>query len=86
MRRCSGIPCSAYLVLRSHDASPAASPAISSGRCRYLASVFRALRASVRTGARTAANLNIFRNCHFLRNEFHICFVLCPACIFTVLS
>ncbi|CAI9564955.1 unnamed protein product [Staurois parvus] len=30
MRRCSGIPCSAYLVLRFHDVSPAVSPAISS--------------------------------------------------------
>ncbi|CAI9595017.1 unnamed protein product [Staurois parvus] len=34
MRRCSGIPCRAYLVLRSRDVSPAASPAISSSRCR----------------------------------------------------
>ncbi|CAI9574179.1 unnamed protein product [Staurois parvus] len=25
MRRCSGGPCSTYLVLRSHDVSPAAS-------------------------------------------------------------
>ncbi|CAI9552546.1 unnamed protein product [Staurois parvus] len=40
MRRCSGIPCSAYLVLRSRDVPPAASPAISSGRCRHPASVF----------------------------------------------
>ncbi|CAI9621623.1 unnamed protein product [Staurois parvus] len=39
MRRCSGIPCSAYLVLHSRDASPAASPAISSGRCRHPAPV-----------------------------------------------
>ncbi|CAI9595946.1 unnamed protein product [Staurois parvus] len=36
MRRCSGSPCSAYLVLRSCDVSPAASPAISSGRCIWL--------------------------------------------------
>ncbi|CAI9598653.1 unnamed protein product [Staurois parvus] len=43
MRRCSGIPYSAYLVLHSRDASPPASPAISSGRCRHLASVFRSL-------------------------------------------
>ncbi|CAI9615987.1 unnamed protein product, partial [Staurois parvus] len=28
-----------YLTLRSHDVSPAASPAISSGRCRHPASV-----------------------------------------------
>ncbi|CAI9595901.1 unnamed protein product, partial [Staurois parvus] len=27
MRRCSGGPCSTYLVLRSRDVSPAASPA-----------------------------------------------------------
>ncbi|CAI9623164.1 unnamed protein product [Staurois parvus] len=30
MRRCSGCPCSTYLVLRSRDLSPPASPAISS--------------------------------------------------------
>ncbi|CAI9596634.1 unnamed protein product [Staurois parvus] len=43
MRRCSGSPCSAYLVIRSRDVSPAASPAISYGRCRHPASVFRSL-------------------------------------------
>ncbi|CAI9579517.1 unnamed protein product [Staurois parvus] len=43
MRCCSGSPCRAYLVLRSHDVSPAASPAISSGRCRHPASVLRSL-------------------------------------------
>ncbi|CAI9612940.1 unnamed protein product [Staurois parvus] len=43
MWRCIGSPCIAYLVLRSHDVSPAASPAISSGRCRHPASVFRSL-------------------------------------------
>ncbi|CAI9587256.1 unnamed protein product [Staurois parvus] len=43
MRRCTGNPYSAYLVLRSRDASPAASPAISSGRCQHMASVFRSL-------------------------------------------
>ncbi|CAI9584037.1 unnamed protein product [Staurois parvus] len=43
MRRCIGIPCRAYLVLRSRDVSPAASPAISSGRCRHPASVLRSL-------------------------------------------
>ncbi|CAI9570024.1 unnamed protein product [Staurois parvus] len=32
MRRCSGSPCSTYLVLLSCDVSPAASPAISSSR------------------------------------------------------
>ncbi|CAI9579518.1 unnamed protein product [Staurois parvus] len=71
MQRCSGIPCRAYLVLRSRDVSPAASPAISSGRCRHPPSVFRSLRAlgcTGRTGAGTAANLKMFRNCNFLRN------------------
>ncbi|CAI9608226.1 unnamed protein product [Staurois parvus] len=43
MRRCIRIPCSTYLVLRSGDVSPAVSPAISSGRCRHPASVFRSL-------------------------------------------
>ncbi|CAI9607634.1 unnamed protein product [Staurois parvus] len=43
MRRCSGSPCSIYLVLRSHDVSPAVSPAISSIRCWHPASVFRSL-------------------------------------------
>ncbi|CAI9618255.1 unnamed protein product [Staurois parvus] len=41
MRRCSGVPAALTFVLRSHDVSPAASPAISSGRCRHPASVFR---------------------------------------------
>ncbi|CAI9552232.1 unnamed protein product [Staurois parvus] len=43
MERCIGSPCSAYLVLLSHDASPAVFPAISSGRCQHPASVFRSL-------------------------------------------
>ncbi|CAI9572634.1 unnamed protein product [Staurois parvus] len=43
MRRCSGSPCSTYLVLRAHDMSPAASPAISSGRFRHPPSVFWSL-------------------------------------------
>ncbi|CAI9590844.1 unnamed protein product [Staurois parvus] len=63
MWRCSGIPCSAYLVLRSRDASPAASPAISSGQCRHPASVFRSLRVSghtVRTGAGTGGRFKNF--------------------------
>ncbi|CAI9538875.1 unnamed protein product, partial [Staurois parvus] len=64
--------------------SPAVSPAISSGRCRHLASVFWSLRASGRTGAGTEANLNFFRNCHFLRNDvsnhftYIFSLVLCP--------
>ncbi|CAI9574364.1 unnamed protein product [Staurois parvus] len=43
MWRCLGIPCSTYLFLRSRAASPAASPAISSGQCMHPASVFRSL-------------------------------------------
>ncbi|CAI9564999.1 unnamed protein product [Staurois parvus] len=43
MQRCTGRPCSAYLVLHSRNASPAASPAISSSRCRHPASVFLSL-------------------------------------------
>ncbi|CAI9553351.1 unnamed protein product [Staurois parvus] len=43
MQRFSGSPCRAYLVLRSRDASPATSLAISSGRCQHPASVFRSL-------------------------------------------
>ncbi|CAI9551146.1 unnamed protein product [Staurois parvus] len=43
MRRCIGSPSSTYLVLRSRDVSPAASPAISSGRCRHPPPVFRSL-------------------------------------------
>ncbi|CAI9555188.1 unnamed protein product, partial [Staurois parvus] len=58
MQRCIGIPCSAYLVLRSHDESPAASPAISSGQCRNPASMFRSLW---RRGV-SAANLKFLKN------------------------
>ncbi|CAI9561476.1 unnamed protein product [Staurois parvus] len=58
MRRCSGSPCSAYLVLRSRDVSPAVSPAISSGRCRHPASVFPVT--SGRTGAGTGGKFEIF--------------------------
>ncbi|CAI9582272.1 unnamed protein product [Staurois parvus] len=43
MRCCIGNPCSTYLVLRSCDVSPAASPAISSSRCRHPPPVFRSL-------------------------------------------
>ncbi|CAI9606310.1 unnamed protein product [Staurois parvus] len=43
MQRCIGSPCSTYLVLHSSDVSPAASPAIFSGRCRHPAPVFRSL-------------------------------------------
>ncbi|CAI9594102.1 unnamed protein product [Staurois parvus] len=64
MRRCSGCPCSTYLVLRSHDVSPAASPAISSGRCRHPASVFQSLCVGT-YGRRTGSKFDIFKKCHF---------------------
>ncbi|CAI9617893.1 unnamed protein product [Staurois parvus] len=50
---------------------------------------------SGRTGAGTGGKFNIFKKCHFLKNYYYICishtfcpycFVLCPACILTVLS
>ncbi|CAI9582183.1 unnamed protein product [Staurois parvus] len=50
-------PSSTYLVLRSRDVPPAASPAISSGRCRHLSSGFRSLQALGHTGDRTGGNL-----------------------------
>ncbi|CAI9562055.1 unnamed protein product [Staurois parvus] len=49
-----------------------------------MASVFRSLRASGRTGDGMAANLKIFRNCHFLRNDvsnhftYILSLLLCP--------
>ncbi|CAI9557669.1 unnamed protein product, partial [Staurois parvus] len=45
-----------YLVLCSCDVPPAASPAMSSGRCRHPSSGFHSLRASGRTGDRTGGN------------------------------
>ncbi|CAI9602031.1 unnamed protein product, partial [Staurois parvus] len=63
MRRCSGGPCSTYLVLRSHDVSPAASPAISSGRCRRRSGF---LCSGPRDNGRTgAAGGGKFKKCHF---------------------
>ncbi|CAI9589428.1 unnamed protein product [Staurois parvus] len=53
MRRCSGSPCSTYLVLRSHDVSPAASTAISSSRCWHLVPV--------------TSNLKFLKNLIFLK-------------------
>ncbi|CAI9548744.1 unnamed protein product, partial [Staurois parvus] len=29
--------------------------------------------------------LNFFKKCNFFKNDYYICFVLCPACILTVL-
>ncbi|CAI9580963.1 unnamed protein product, partial [Staurois parvus] len=77
-----------YLTLRSHDVSPAASPAISFGRCRHPASVSCPCDAG-RTGAAAAAGGGKFKNfkkCHFFFFTFYICFVLRPACILSVLS
>ncbi|CAI9560371.1 unnamed protein product, partial [Staurois parvus] len=75
-----------YLTLRSHDVSPAASPAISSGRCgiRLLCPV---PVTSGRTGAAAGGGkFKNFKKCHFFFFTFYICFVLCPACILSVLS
>ncbi|CAI9624247.1 unnamed protein product [Staurois parvus] len=59
MQRFSGIHCSAYLVLRSRDVFPAASPAISSG-FRVPVPVTSGL-----TGARTGSKFEIFKKFHF---------------------
>ncbi|CAI9571718.1 unnamed protein product, partial [Staurois parvus] len=82
MRRCSGGPCSTYLVLRSRDVSPAASPAISSGRCRHPASVFRSPK---RTGAAGGGKFKKFKKCLFF--FFSIFNMLCPVpCLHFVCS
>ncbi|CAI9573752.1 unnamed protein product, partial [Staurois parvus] len=77
MQRCSGSPCSTYLVLRSRDVSPAASPAISSGPMP--ASVFRVPVpvTSGRTGAGTGGKFEIFKKCNFLKNYYLLCPVPC---------
>ncbi|CAI9580189.1 unnamed protein product, partial [Staurois parvus] len=85
MRRCSGGPCSTYLVLRSRDVSPAASPGHllrpmpASGFCVPVPVT------SGRTGAASGGKFKKCKKCLFFF-QFSICFVLCPACIFTVLS
>ncbi|CAI9593498.1 unnamed protein product, partial [Staurois parvus] len=38
------------------------------------------------TSGRTAANFKFLKKFHFFKNDYYICFVLCPACILTVLS
>ncbi|CAI9538546.1 unnamed protein product, partial [Staurois parvus] len=58
MRHCSGIPCSAYLVLRSCDVSPAASLAISSSFCVPVPVT------SGRTGPRTSGKFESFKKCY----------------------
>ncbi|CAI9562971.1 unnamed protein product, partial [Staurois parvus] len=86
MRRCSGGPCSTYLVLRSRNVSPAASPAHllrpmpASGFCVPVPVT------SGRTGAAGGGKFKKFKKCLFFFFQFSICFVLCPACILSVLS
>ncbi|CAI9586610.1 unnamed protein product, partial [Staurois parvus] len=41
---------------------------------------------SGRTGAGTGGKFEILKKCHFFKIDYYICFVLCPACILTVLS
>ncbi|CAI9570574.1 unnamed protein product, partial [Staurois parvus] len=60
-----------YLTLRSHDVSPAASPAISSGRCRHPASVSCPCDVDVRAPQPPAAgNLKILKNVIFFFLHF----------------
>ncbi|CAI9584735.1 unnamed protein product, partial [Staurois parvus] len=84
MRRCIGSPCRAYLVLRSRDVSPAASPAISSGRCQHPASVFPVT--SGRTGAAASGRkFEIFLKTSFFFKTNFSCALSCalPAfCLF----
>ncbi|CAI9611102.1 unnamed protein product, partial [Staurois parvus] len=85
MRRCIGSPCSTYLVLCSRDVSPAASPLLrpmpASGFCVPVPVT------SGRTGAAAGGGkFKNFKKCHFFKYTFFICFVLCPACILSVLS
>ncbi|CAI9531618.1 unnamed protein product [Staurois parvus] len=71
MRRCSGGPCSTYLVLRSHDVSSAASPAISSGRCRGIRLLCSGPRDVGTYGRRRAAgNLKNLKNVIFFFFQF----------------
>ncbi|CAI9576757.1 unnamed protein product, partial [Staurois parvus] len=41
---------------------------------------------SGRTGAASGGKFENLKKCHFFPNNFYICFVLCPACILSVLS
>ncbi|CAI9603980.1 unnamed protein product, partial [Staurois parvus] len=91
----SGLPCGTAPAcclhlpypLRSHDVSPAASPAISSGRCRHPASV--SCPCDVGTYGRrrppAAGNLKILKNVIFF--FFYIFHMLCPVpCLHFVCS
>ncbi|CAI9596662.1 unnamed protein product, partial [Staurois parvus] len=88
MRHCSGICSSPTLPCAPRDVSPAASPAISSGRCRHLASVSCPCDVGTygRRRLRRRGNLNILENVIFFFFTFYICFVRRPACILSVLS
>ncbi|CAI9532460.1 unnamed protein product, partial [Staurois parvus] len=86
MRRCSGGPCSTYLVLRSRDVSPCSVPGHllrpmpASGFCVPVPVT------SGRTGAAGGGKFKKFKKClYFFFSIFNILF-LCPACILSVLS
>ncbi|CAI9588603.1 unnamed protein product [Staurois parvus] len=70
MRRCSGGPCSTYLVLRSHDVSPAAFPGHllrpmpAPGFCVPVPVT------SGRTGAAGGGKCKKFKKCHFFFFQF----------------
>ncbi|CAI9553409.1 unnamed protein product, partial [Staurois parvus] len=82
MRCCIGSPCRTYLVLRSRDVSPGASPAISSASGFSVPVPVM----SGRTGSGGSGKFENFKKFNFFLNKFYICFVLCPACILSVLS
>ncbi|CAI9552225.1 unnamed protein product, partial [Staurois parvus] len=69
-----------YLTLRSHDVSPAASPAISSGRCQHPASVSCPCDVGTLRAPPAAGNLKILKNFFFFFFSFytvkHCCFNL----------
>ncbi|CAI9555305.1 unnamed protein product, partial [Staurois parvus] len=77
MRRCSGSPCSTYLVLRSHNVSPAASLAISSSRCRDPGFRVPVPVTSGHTGARTGGKFEVFKKFHFFKMII-LSLLLCP--------
>ncbi|CAI9622302.1 unnamed protein product, partial [Staurois parvus] len=74
-----------YLTPRSHDVSPAASPAISFGRCRHPASVSCPCDVGTygRRSRRRRGKFKNFKKCHFF---FFYIFTYAlswrPACIF----
>ncbi|CAI9611436.1 unnamed protein product, partial [Staurois parvus] len=70
MRRCKGSPCSTYLVLRSRDVFPAASPMPASGSCVPVPVT------SGRTGAADGGKFeNLKKNSFFFKTILHM---LCP--------